>query len=142
MIEQWQWNASIDSSQADYSPSIATDNCGNVYVSGSGTNNTAPLYYNAGNLTDPANETGRTGSSTQIFIGKLSSTGVWQWNASIDSPQSDLTPSIATDNYGNVYVSGSGADSTAPLYYNPGNTGNIPNGTGRTVLVFKYSLGK
>ena len=97
LIEQWQWNASIDQSLDESHPAVATDNCGNIYLSGYGLFNTFPKYYNAGNTAGTADQTGRSGTRDQIFIGKLDPNGIWQWNASIDSSGSESHPAVATD---------------------------------------------
>jgi len=138
----WKWNASIDSSNYDLIPSITTDNCGNLYIAGYGAANTVPKYYNAGNTGPTADLTGRTGVNTQIFVGKLSSAGIWIWNATVDSNGDDLNPTITTDGYKTLYVTGFIPPNGPPNYYNAGNTGPTPDMIGRTAAVSQFFIGK
>ena len=101
---QWLWTAAVDSDSDDTLPKVATDHCGNVYVVGQA--NGTPLFYNAD---DTQTISGKTlNDTTQVFVGKINPDGVWQWAAAIDetssTPGQVITPDIATDSCGNVYV--------------------------------------
>lgn len=95
-----EWVATYDGSAhaIDEVKSIAADNAGNVYVTGYATS--------------------ATGSYDYITI-KYNANGVRQWLARYNGPQngSDIAYSIATDNNGNVYVTGNSYGDATTIKY-------------------------
>ncbi|RTQ46842.1 hypothetical protein EJV47_20950 [Hymenobacter gummosus] len=79
---------------------LALDAAGNLYVAGQFLSPTA-LF---GNTTlvnaDP------TGASGDVFVGKLNSTGIWQWAVRAGGPGADQARDLAVDAAGTVYVTG------------------------------------
>lgn len=155
---KWEWATAIDSPVNEGSPSVATDSCGNVYVTGFGSAGSAPVFYDAGvtgNTTTFGSQiTGRTSIGSQIFIGKLIQDGRWQWAVSIDDVLSleekkggkdkdeddddkdKLTDvlsfvtngSVTVDDCGNIYVAGATSSEFAPTFYNAGPDGSTIQG--------------
>ena len=110
--------------------SITTDGGGNVYTAGyfSGTVDFNPDTAAAGtfNLTSYGNG--------DVFISKLNSSGNFVWAKKIGSVGDDVGRSIAVDNSGNVYTTGSyfgtvdfNPDTSAPAVYSLTSTGNGDN---------------
>ena len=129
ICDKWQWAAYVDSPKNENDSSIATDQCGNTYVSGTTTGDEGTLKYINSDGTN-ANVRSNPGDSSQIFIGKSNLSGFWQWAAYVDSPRLEEEPSITTDCCGNVYVSGTtdGANRTLEFINSDGNKATVqPN---------------
>ncbi|HLP88021.1 MAG TPA: SBBP repeat-containing protein [Nostocaceae cyanobacterium] len=105
------WAKSLGSSSSDEGNSIAVDSTGNVYTIGS-FNGTVDFDPNSGffNLTSKG--------SNDIFISKLNSNGSFAWAKSFGSIDLDYGRSIAVDNAGNVYTTGS---FNGTVDFDPGN---------------------
>ncbi|HRP59930.1 MAG TPA: hypothetical protein PK833_06535, partial [Vicingus sp.] len=88
----------IDDGDGAYS--ITTDNIGNVYTTG--------VFYNTVDF-DPGTSTYNLTSQgwEDIFISKLDANGNFVWAKSMGGTSWDMGYSIAIDNSGNVYTSGS-----------------------------------
>jgi PKD repeat protein len=92
----WLWAQKADGSSDDYGQDIAVDNFGNSYVTG---------YYQG---TTVFGSTTLTGSwNNDIFVAKLDSTGNWLWAKKAGGSSHDYGYSIAVDNSGHSYVTGS-----------------------------------
>jgi hypothetical protein len=157
---KWEWVAGIDSPENDGSPSVSTDSCGNIYVTGFGSSGTAPTFYNAGvtgNTTTLNNHiSGRTSVNSQIFIGKLVQDGRWIWAVAIDDVLSTdekgkeiianiegisfTNGSVTVDNCGNIYVAGAAASEVAPTFYNAGPDGSTIQGPTGDELFGKQTI--
>ncbi|RFS17015.1 SBBP repeat-containing protein [Emticicia sp. C21] len=87
--------ASAGGNAQDYGTDIATDNSGNIYITG---------FYNQtatfGSITKTAV------GSNDIFIVKYNKSGVVQWVRSAGGTSIDYARSIAVDAGGNVYITG------------------------------------
>ena len=90
-----QWANSYGSTSSDTGYGIATDNTGNVYLTGH-----FDISMNVGSYTLASN------GSNDIFVIKLDTGGNVQWANSYGSTSSDTGNRIATDNTGNVYLTG------------------------------------
>ena len=103
------WNTFMGSPSKDYSFAVAVDEGGNVYVTGiSDATWGTPINGFAGN--------------SDIFVAKLNSSGVRQWNTFLGAADDSWATGIAVDNSGNVYVCG-WSDSNWGTPLNP-NTGS------------------
>ncbi len=94
------WVKTIGGTSQDYGKSIAIDNNDNIYVTGmfSGTvdfNTGAPIL----NYTSYG--------SSDIFVLKLNSNGIYQWSKHMGGSGNDRGSAIVCDDYGNVYTTGS-----------------------------------
>ncbi|MDZ4121639.1 MAG: SBBP repeat-containing protein, partial [Candidatus Cloacimonadaceae bacterium] len=93
--QNWQWAHSLGSDNLEYAWDVATDYEGNVYVTGSFVDSLAfgdtTLYSNG--LDD-------------IYVLKFSSMGNFVWARSFGSSEEDTALSIATDELGNIYITG------------------------------------
>ena len=91
----WQWAVSAGGSGYDLGHGIAVDSSGNAYVTGmiDGTVTLGSI-----NLTSYG--------ETDIFIAKLSSSGLWQWAVNAGSSFAEYGNGIAVDSSGNAYVTG------------------------------------
>ena len=100
---QWEWAISGGSNWIDYGYSVAVDEEGYSYVTGSfewtATFNTVPPTH----LSTPS---GLNGDS-DIFVAKVSPSGEWIWAVRAGGLYSDTGRAIAVDNMGNVFVTGS-----------------------------------
>lgn len=91
-----QWNTFLGSSGWDFSYGIALDLYGNIYVTG----RTDHPWWGS----NPVNP---YAGGTDVFVVKMNSGGVKQWNTFMGSSVGDDARHIAVDSYMNVYVSGS-----------------------------------
>ncbi len=95
----YQWHTFYGSSIPDVGTAIVTDGSGSVYVTGdsvatwNGPAGQSPLH-------------AFSGSSFDIFVLKLDSSGAYQWHTFYGSNLHDQAFGIATDRSGNVYVTG------------------------------------
>lgn len=96
----FKWAKSFGGLKQEQVYSIATDASGNVYTTGtySGTVDFDP---------GPGTYTSTPVNQTDVFISKLDSLGNFVWARCIGGTGSDFSNSIAVDNAGNVYITGS-----------------------------------
>ncbi len=96
----WAWARAIGDTSIDYGKAIGVDALGNVYTAGTfeGT-----VDFNSGSGTFNLTSLG----SYDIFISKLDPSGNFIWAKAIGSPNSDFNVSLALDDSGNVYTTGS-----------------------------------
>jgi hypothetical protein len=80
------WGFALGSTEIDTSRGIAVDNSGNVFITGQ-------LYKDAG-------------VGQEIFISKLSNTGVWGWTKFSGGAQDDGGTSVVINNNGALYYCG------------------------------------
>jgi hypothetical protein len=130
-----QWTTRIGGTNFEQTPSITTDSNGNVYVSGH--YQSAPLTLNnysnvsGGVVYVSTFGTLSNAGSIDIFLAKYNSSGLAQWTTRIGGTSTESDSSIATDLYGNVYVSGQ--YNSAPLTIN-----NYSNVSGGVVYVSTF----
>ena len=92
------WAKSAGGSDYDISRSIATDNLGNVYITGG---------FNSSSITFGSTTLTNTGFMEEdVFIAKYDAMGNALWAKSAGSYLDDIGVSITTDNSNNVFVSG------------------------------------
>lgn len=96
----WLWASKGGGSGVDSGYGIALDNAGFAYVTG---------YYE-GNAIFGGVSLACYGTQPDIFVGQISSNGVWMWGEHGGGTGYDNGIAIATDNSGNSYVAG--------FYYN------------------------
>jgi ABC-type phosphate transport system substrate-binding protein len=90
-----RWTTQFGTSADDVAFAVAVDGNGNIYVSG----------YTSGTLS------GQTSSGgMDAFVRSYDSHGNERWTSEFGSPKVDVAQSIATDVYGNVFVSGYSLD--------------------------------
>ena len=109
----------------DVGNAVATDLNGNVYITGIFTSDTA--YFGSYNLVNAG------GFKSDIFIAKYDAQGNVLWARSAGGLNYDEALAIATDNFGNVYITGwYSSDSIA--------FGSIllPQANGRDIFLVKY----
>lgn len=94
------WAKSIGGTSYEVGNSITVDNIGNVYITGS-FSGTADFDPSA----SIANLTSLGGSD--IFIAKYDASGNYIWAKQIGGIDSDISRSIALDNSGNIFITGS-----------------------------------
>ena len=85
------------------SNNIATDSKGNVFITGAAGSN-------AGIVTSGAYKTSLTGAN--VFLSKFSPDGVLVWGTYFGGNWTDESNAVATDNDGNVFISGNTGSST------------------------------
>lgn len=93
---QWLWAKSAGNSGYDYGNSVAADNAGNSYLTGS---------FNTSITFDPSHSFTSAGSS-DIFLVKYDPEGTIIWAVSAGGSDAEIPMSVAVDKTGNVYVAG------------------------------------
>ncbi len=84
------WTTQYGSTTTDRANSVATDSCGNIYVTG----------WTAGDLD------GSSQGSWDIFLSQLNTNGTVLWTKQYGTERVDRAYSVATDSSGNIYVTG------------------------------------
>ncbi len=84
------WNKQLDSESFDASYSVAVDNAGNIYAAGA----------TQGNLE------GNNAGDYDAWVAKYDSNGELVWKRQWGTPLTDLSIGVATDDAGNVYITG------------------------------------
>ena len=92
----WQWAKRAGGKNFTFGSSVAVDNSGNVYITGIFSNYT--LMDNISLFSQ---------GSWDVFVAKLNSDGIWKWAKSAGGNNIDYSSSIALDNNGNVFITGS-----------------------------------
>jgi hypothetical protein len=90
----WQWVTLAAGKSLDYSNSISLDSSGNAYIAG---------YFND-DLT--FGSTTINAANKDLFVAKISGSGVWQWAKKAGGNNGDEAYSIKTDSLGNSFVTG------------------------------------
>ena len=135
-----QWTAKVGSTQADLGYAIATDNSGNVYVTGQGGSGVIVRAFNA-NGTQFATTLANSGG-TDAFIVKYNTDGAVQWVARVASSGTDFGRGITTDDAGDVYIIGQGGVSVSVTAFNSnGNAFGTPiaNSGNTDAFIVKYN---
>lgn len=101
-----QWGTYYGGSNADFGLGCATDSNGNVFLSGRSHSTT-------GIATAGAHQVTHGGGGTDAFLAKFDSTGVRQWGTYYGGTGDDRGRLCATDNNGNVFLSGFAASTNA-----------------------------
>ncbi len=92
------WNTFLGASNGDdWGTDMAVDAGGNIYITGTSL---------AGWGCFPLNCTVRSASYYDVFVAKLNSSGMLQWNTFLGGSGIDMPGSIALDDSGNIYVGG------------------------------------
>ena len=92
----YQWDYTKGGAGNDRSYSIISDSNGNIYVAGSFEGS---VDFGGGSRV--------SGGGTDIFLVKLNSNGVYQWDYTKGGIDNDLAYGVNTDSSGNVYITGS-----------------------------------
>jgi len=97
--KSFEWATSYGGKTAVQSFSIATDASGNTYSTG---------FFSDTVDFDPGSGVFNLASigNTNVFVQKLDSTGAFVWAKSIGGSSNDVGNAITTDNFGNVYLTG------------------------------------
>ncbi len=93
------WAQSAGSSDDEMAIAICADASGNIYITG---------YFDSPSIVIggyPLINSGPPGS-TDMYVAKYNASGVVVWARSANGNNSDWGSSVATDNFGNVYVTG------------------------------------
>jgi hypothetical protein len=91
---QWQWVAAATGTGTVYGRALVADPAGGVFITGSFSGLAAFDQMVLGADNDDG------------FVGRLSSTGQWQWVTAISSPELESVVGIARDKMGKLYVAG------------------------------------
>jgi hypothetical protein len=96
-VVKWvQW---IDGASNEYGNGIATDSSGNIYVTGYSNTTSGGIFIGDISYTKPSAGSG-------AFVIKYDTSGIVQWVQWIDGGSSEEGYGIATDSFGNIYVTG------------------------------------
>ena len=98
--EERLWATFYGGNHEDWAYSVATDNSGNIFVSGETVSNTFPVY-NAGTFYQ-----GGLNGDEDVFILKFNSAGTRLWATFYGGDKKEGGYSIATDPSGNIFVTG------------------------------------
>ena len=98
----WGWVSTGGGRSSDYGYTVDVDGSGNVYVGG--------RFYTTSSSTSFATfgtiKSQTQGSSSDMFVGKLNSSGAWQWVTPGNSAGTGYNYGLALDSSGNVYAAG------------------------------------
>jgi len=125
-----QWAGQFGTSNRDVGWDIAVDSSGNVYTTG---------YFHGTVDFDPGSGvTNLVSSGAQdVFVTKMSSSGVLQWAKSFGGTETDEGNSVSVDASGNVYISGW---FSATVDFDPGSgTNNLTSAGGFDAFVMKLN---
>jgi hypothetical protein len=128
------WATYYGGDQLDQGMGIATDNLDNVLITGYTYGGTFPV--SAG-----AQQTIFGGGFVDAFVVKFSPTGAMLWATYFGGDQRDFGNGIATDNLGNVVITGWTQGGTFPIGFTPGNVVQQPiyGGGAADAFVVKFS---
>lgn len=90
------WAKNINATSNSYINTLATDNSGNVYITG---------YFDSPTITFGSTTLINLGGE-DVFIAKYDSSGNVLWAKSAGGSEYDISRGIVTDNSGNVYITG------------------------------------
>jgi hypothetical protein len=93
------WAKSAGGNLIDQSSGIATDDSGNIYITGNFTSTT--IFFGGISITKPSN------TGTDVFVAKYDSSGTAVWAKRLGGSDSEFGNSIAVDANHNVFVTGS-----------------------------------
>ena len=115
----FQWKREFGTRIAFSGNAVATDGIGNVFITGTTTETsniaTAGAYqtsYGGGFRVPPQSRVGnlfggfQSGGGGDAFLAKFNSTGKLQWSTYFGGSGNENSSGIATDRFGNVYISG------------------------------------
>lgn len=114
-----EWKQQLGSSRGDISRGVATDSNDNIYISGETTGALAGVHQGA----------------SDAWVAKYNSSGTRLWDRQLGTSKDDTSEGVATDRFGNVYISGetngalAGTDAWVAKYNSSG------------ALVWKQQLG-
>ena len=117
------WAKSAGGTRADWAYSVSTDTSGNVYLAGWFSSDT--LFFDSISLINDNT------NWNNLFIAKYDADGNLRWAKSAGGTGDDEAVSVATDNYGNIFITGYfGSDTIAfgsniLINTNPGNTKDV-----------------
>lgn len=129
-ILTYTWAVSVDGVATEIIPSVKNVKIDNANYLAFQSNTPGNLrYYNANgvtatNLTQPSYEGGFA-----VILGKISSTGEWQWVASIDGFDNEVTAKVTSSQEGgdDVYLAVQSSTTGAMLFYNADGTNTAMN---------------
>jgi len=98
----WQWVTQAGGSSVDFGMGISVDADGNLYVIG---RFGGIAYFGDFTITSSGND--------DIFVAKLDADGDWLWATQAGGSSSDIGPGIIVDANGDLYVTGSFAETAA-----------------------------
>lgn len=98
----WQWVRNFGGKGLDAAEAISTDSQGNVFVAG---------YFDGAASIGTNSFTSKGGRG--IFLGKLSTSGQWQWFSSADGSKEVRAKVLSLDSQGNLYIGGYSAGSAS-----------------------------
>ncbi len=96
----YAWTKTFGGTYSDYAKGIAVDSGGNVYVTGTFYFDTVDFDPGAG--TDNHTPVGER----DVFLSKYASNGSYFWTKTIGGSNFDFSTGVATDNDGNVFITG------------------------------------
>jgi len=110
----YQWTQQLGTSSSDTGYGVAVDSSDNIYVTGS---------------TEGGLDNNTNAGSSDIFLAKYSSSGIYQWTQQLGTSSGDIGYGVAVDSSDNIYVTGSTS----------GGLDNNTNAGSSDIFLAKYS---
>jgi len=130
-----QWATYYGGGGNEFAYCCATDASGNVYMTGQTSSGGGIVIATAG-----SHQSAFGGGSFDGFLVKFNSSGVRQWGTYYGGTGNDIAYSSATDNVGNVYLSGWTNSGTGTIIATPGSHQSVFAGTVDAFLI-KFNSG-
>lgn len=131
----WEYLNAIGGNTDIINPEVTIDCFGSLYLSAQTSGGAAPIYYN---YDSTVGLTGLNSPSASSIIAKLSGSGIWEWDATIQYSPTTTNPNpiLSSDVLGNLYVvTYIDASSVATVYDSGNNTLVVPTSANNQILI-------
>ena len=135
-----QWATYYNGDRADYATSAAVDASDNLFVAGYTASSVFPTMDPGGGAYYQSGPSSVQGTSSDFFLLKFNSFGVRQWATLYGGHKQDVASGVATDNSGNIFLTGFTQSTDFPIQ-DPGGGAfmQTANAGGNENFIVKFS---